>query len=59
VETELNSDENRAVCDSIVVYGPTIVTIAVTITITEYDSESYTEATLTNLIEDTLQDYFI
>ena len=59
VELALNNDENRAVCDSIIVYAPTIVTINVTMTITAYDTENYTEPTLTTLIEDSLQSLFL
>lgn len=59
VQTELNSDENRAVCDSVIVYAPTVVTITTTATITTYDTENYTEVSLTTLIEDTLQTFLL
>ena len=58
VQTLMDLDENRAVCDSIVVKAPTVVNIAVTMTITSYDT-SYTELALTNLIKDELQAYFV
>lgn len=58
VQAVMDLDENRAVCDNITVKAPTVVNIAVTMTIIDYDT-TYTQTDLTNLIKDTLQSYFI
>lgn len=59
VQNELNLDENRAVCDSIIVYAPTVVTVNITLEVIAYDTISYTETTLTDLIKDTLQSFLL
>lgn len=58
VQTELDLDENRAVCDSIVVKAPTLVAIAITMAIISYDT-TYTQPVLTQLIKDTLSAYLL
>lgn len=57
VQSVLNSDENRAVCDNITVQAPATHAIAVTVHVTEYDT-SYTTTYLTAQIQAALNAFF-
>ena len=57
VTAELNSDENRAVCDEITAKAPSAITVDVTTTITIYDTD-LSESEITTLVEDALDVYF-
>lgn len=56
VEELLNSDDNRAVCDEVVVLAPSVTSINITVDIEEYNT-SIPEATIEESIINNLQDY--
>jgi hypothetical protein len=53
----MNLDENRAVCDSLIVKAPNIVNVNIVATISSYDTVNYTSVTAQTAISNALYAY--